>query len=65
MVREFAESLERVVVPEMNLGQVVHSVREALEGAAKVESLAKIGGEIITPDEVVHAVLEGAGKVRA
>jgi len=65
VVRAFAEPLERVVVPEMNLGQVVHTVREALEGGAKVESLAKIGGEIITPDEVVTAVLEGAGKVRA
>ncbi|MEN8151558.1 MAG: 2-oxoacid:acceptor oxidoreductase subunit alpha [Planctomycetota bacterium] len=65
VVREFAGPLDRVVVPEMNLGQVVHNVREALEGDAKVERLGKIGGEIITPAEVVHAVLEGATPVRA
>jgi len=64
-VREFAEPLDRVLVPEMNLGQVVHTVREALDGAAKVELISKIGGEIITPFEVVTAVLEGAAPVRA
>jgi 2-oxoglutarate ferredoxin oxidoreductase subunit alpha len=64
IVRDFAAPLERVVVPEMNLGQVCHNVREALEGAAKVERVSKIGGEIITPDEVVRAVLEGAEPVR-
>jgi len=58
VIREFAEPLERVIVPEMNLGQIVHDVRECLEGAAKVERVSKIGGEIITPDEVVHAVRE-------
>jgi 2-oxoglutarate ferredoxin oxidoreductase subunit alpha len=64
-VREFATGLDRVIVPEMNLGQVCHVVREALEGAARVEKLSKIGGEIITPREVVNAVLEGAEAVRA
>jgi 2-oxoglutarate ferredoxin oxidoreductase subunit alpha len=63
-VRAFAEPLERVVVPEMNLGQICHVVRESLEGAAKVERVSKIGGEIITPAEVVRALLEGGEPVR-
>ena len=54
-VRDFASSLDRVVVPELNLGQIYHCVREALEGAATVELLSKIGGELITPEEIVSA----------
>jgi len=63
-VREFAEPLDRVLVPELNLGQICHVVREALDGAAKVEKLSKIGGEILTPGEVATAVLEGGEPVR-
>ncbi len=55
-IRDFAAPLKRVIVPEMNLGQVVHCVREAVEGAAKVEVLARIGGEIIRPDEIAAVV---------
>jgi 2-oxoglutarate ferredoxin oxidoreductase subunit alpha len=63
VVREFAEPLGRVVVPEMNLGQICHVVRESLEGCAKVERVSKIGGEIITPAQVVAAVLTGGERV--
>ncbi len=59
-VRDFASTLERVVVPELNLGQIYHCVREALEGAAAVEPLSKIGGELITPEEIVRAVSASA-----
>ena len=64
VVREFAESLDRVVVPEMNLGQICHVVRESLEGSAVVERVSKIGGEIITPDEICRAVVEHGVPVR-
>jgi 2-oxoglutarate ferredoxin oxidoreductase subunit alpha len=64
-VREFAEGLDRVIVPEMNLGQICHVVREALEGAACVERVGKIGGEILTPDEIARAVVEGGDPVAA
>ena len=63
VVRKFAEPLERLVVPELNLGQVCHVTRESLEGEAVVERVSKIGGEIITPDEIVRAVLEGGARV--
>lgn len=59
VVHQFASSLERVLVPEMNLGQICHTVREASEGAARIEKVSKIGGEIIHPQEIVRAVREG------
>jgi 2-oxoglutarate ferredoxin oxidoreductase subunit alpha len=63
VVQEFAASLERIVVPEMNLGQICHPVREAVEGAAQVERVAKIGGEIIMPQEIAKAVREHGERV--
>jgi len=65
VVQDFAAGLERVVVPEMNLGQVCHVVREALGGGAKVERVYRIGGEMIRPDSVVQAVLEGGLPIAA
>ena len=64
VVAELAAGVERIVVPELNLGQICHSVREAVGGAAAVERVSKIGGEIITPSEIVRAVTEGGRPVR-
>lgn len=55
LVQEFAAPLARIIVPEMNLGQIYHVVREAVEGEAKVELLSSIGGEIVRPSEIVEA----------
>jgi 2-oxoglutarate ferredoxin oxidoreductase subunit alpha len=58
-VREFANGLDRIIVPELNLGQICHVVKEALEGKAAVELVSRIGGEIIPPEEIVKALVEG------
>jgi 2-oxoglutarate ferredoxin oxidoreductase subunit alpha len=63
VVQEFAEGLDRIIVPELNLGQICHVVREVVDGAAKVELVPKIGGEILTPGEIVRAVREGGERV--
>jgi 2-oxoglutarate ferredoxin oxidoreductase subunit alpha len=63
VVQEFAAPLERIVVPELNLGQICHTVREAVDGRAVIERVSKIGGEIITPEEIVTAVREGGERV--
>ncbi len=67
-VRDFAATLDRIIVPEMNLGQIYHTVREAvgdtkgsskddlcspLRSPTRVELVSKIGGEIIRPEEIV------------
>jgi 2-oxoglutarate ferredoxin oxidoreductase subunit alpha len=62
-VRGFVDGLDRVIVPEMNLGQICHVVREAIEGAATVERVARIGGEIIRPGEIVTALVDGGDPV--
>jgi len=62
-VQRFVEGMDRVLVPEMNLGQICHVVREAVEGAAAVERVGRIGGEIIRPEEIVKAMIEGGERV--
>jgi len=62
-VQDFAEGLDRIVVPELNLGQICHLVREAVNGTAKIELVPKIGGEILTPDEIIQAVKHGGESV--
>ncbi|MFC1706023.1 2-oxoacid:acceptor oxidoreductase subunit alpha [Planctomycetota bacterium] len=58
-VREFAAPLDRIVVPELNLGQICHCVRESIDGQARVERVSRIGGEILPPVEIVRAVTDG------
>ncbi len=50
------KQVKGILVPEMNLGQVYHPVREAVGGKCRVAPLPKIGGAIHTPAEIVEGV---------
>ena len=54
-VEELAESVERIVVPEMNLGQLVLEV-ERVAGRKKVVRVNRANGEMVTPDMILSAV---------
>jgi 2-oxoglutarate ferredoxin oxidoreductase subunit alpha len=53
-VEELADSVERIIVPEMNLGQLALEV-ERLAGRRKVVRVNRADGEMITPDMIVSA----------
>jgi 2-oxoglutarate ferredoxin oxidoreductase subunit alpha len=53
---ELGKQVKGILVPEMNLGQIYHPVREAVHGKCQVAPLSKIGGAIHTPAEIVEAV---------
>ena len=58
-IGRLAESAERIIVPEMNLGQISREVQRAACNA-EVIPLNKIGGgELITPEELLAKILEG------
>jgi 2-oxoglutarate ferredoxin oxidoreductase subunit alpha len=60
-VRRLAENAERIIVPEMNLGQVGCEVQRVACNS-EVIPLNKIGGgELITPEEVFAKILERVG----
>ncbi|HID16605.1 MAG TPA: 2-oxoacid:acceptor oxidoreductase subunit alpha, partial [Candidatus Atribacteria bacterium] len=55
IIEEIAEKVEAIIVPELNLGQLIREVKRAVKGKCKVISLTKIGGgELITPIEILE-----------
>jgi 2-oxoglutarate ferredoxin oxidoreductase subunit alpha len=58
-VKRLAETAEKIIVPEMNLGQVAREVQR-VACKSEVIQLNKIGGgELITPEEICSKIVEG------
>ena len=58
-VAKLAKSAEKIIVPEMNLGQIYHEVQR-VACKSEVVPLNKIGGgELITPEELFAKISEG------
>ena len=55
VVEELADSVERIIVPEMNLGQLALEV-ERVAGRKKVVRVNRANGEMVTPDMILSAV---------
>jgi len=58
-VKRLAESAERIIVPEMNLGQISREVQRVACNAAVIPMNKIGGGELITPEELLTKILEG------
>jgi 2-oxoglutarate ferredoxin oxidoreductase subunit alpha len=54
-VEELADAVERIIVPEMNLGQFALEV-ERVAGRKKVVRVNRANGEMLTPDLILSAV---------
>jgi 2-oxoglutarate ferredoxin oxidoreductase subunit alpha len=52
LVTKLAKDVDKIIVPEMNLGQIVHPVRELACKHCEVVSAPKIGGEMHLPMEL-------------
>jgi 2-oxoglutarate ferredoxin oxidoreductase subunit alpha len=58
-VKRLSQSAKKIIVPEMNLGQIGREVQRVACGS-EVIPLNKIGGgELITPEEVLARILQG------
>jgi 2-oxoglutarate ferredoxin oxidoreductase subunit alpha len=58
-VRALSEAVKAIVVPELNLGQMCLEVERVAAEPCKVVPLNKVGGGlVITPDEVLRALLK-------
>jgi len=57
-VEKLAKKVDKIIVPEMNLGQMFHPVREVACKHCEVVSAPKIGGEMHLPMEL-YKYLEG------
>jgi len=61
VVEELAGHAKRIIVAEMNLGQIALEV-ERVAGRAKVERLGKVNSELFYPEEVYKAIVGGADR---
>jgi 2-oxoglutarate ferredoxin oxidoreductase subunit alpha len=59
-IRELAGRVKAFVVPELNLGQMVHEVARAAEGKAKVVPVSHAGGSVHNPEVILNAIVEAA-----
>jgi 2-oxoglutarate ferredoxin oxidoreductase subunit alpha len=55
-VAALARRVRAILVPEMNLGQLVGEVERAAGNACRVVPLGKVGGDLFTPDEIAEAL---------
>ena len=60
-VKEVAKTADKLIMVEMNLGQLVNEVKRVAEGDAKVSLMGKIGGEIHKPFEILSFIKEIQG----
>jgi len=57
-LRRLSASAKKIIVPEMNLGQLALEVERAIHGKAEVIKLGKVTGELFHPDEIYQALKE-------
>lgn len=57
-VTQLAKTASTILVPEMNMGQVIKEVSRVAAGDAKTVSLPKLGGLLHTPTEILGAIEE-------
>lgn len=62
VIRRYSSMAELVLIPEMNLGQLIYDVERAVGGVAPVVSVNKVGGGIpIYPSEIVSEIIKRLG----
>ncbi len=60
VVRKMAEKVDVIIVPELNLGQVILEVERVACGKARVTGINRVDGEPITPAEILAHIREVA-----
>ncbi|MBS1249290.1 MAG: 2-oxoglutarate oxidoreductase subunit KorA [Chloroflexi bacterium] len=62
-VRQMAKNVRALVVPELNMGQIVREVERCAAGQAEVVGVNRPGGDILEPHDVLNAIRRAAGHV--
>ena len=57
-VEKVLQTSKILIVPEMNMGQISREVKRVNRGVAKVITLSKVDGTIITPPEILNRIQE-------
>ena len=57
-VEKILQTSKILIVPEMNMGQISREVKRVNRGVAKVITINKVDGTIITPPEILNRIME-------
>ena len=57
-VEKVLQTSKILLVPEMNMGQISREVKRVSRDMAKVFTLNKVDGTIITPEEILSRIME-------
>jgi 2-oxoglutarate ferredoxin oxidoreductase subunit alpha len=57
-VEKILQTSSTLIIPEMNMGQISREVKRVNRDKAKVFTLNKVDGTIITPEEILNRILE-------
>ena len=52
IIKDLAGTVDKIIVPEMNMGQILHPIQENVNGQCTVVSAPKVGGEMHLPSEI-------------
>lgn len=56
-IAQFAKTVDHILVPELNLGQLSREVERVVKSSAEIVTLGKIGGgRMIEPDEILQSM---------
>jgi len=59
-IRELSKQVKKIIVAEMNLGQLVLEVERSARGESEIDGLFLASGELITPEAIYNKVREAA-----
>ncbi len=57
-IRELCSSCKKVIVAELNMGQIVHEAKKVIPGNVEVHTVQRYDGEIITPEQLLAKIEE-------
>ena len=57
-VAQLADQAKAIIVPEMNLGQMVYEVERVVKGTCIVDHIGRVDGDPITPSQIMDKVQE-------
>ena len=57
-IREYCSRCKKVIVAELNMGQVINEIEKALPEEVEVHALQRYDGEILTPTELLEKLEE-------
>ncbi len=57
-IKEISKKVDKILVPELNLGQYCLEVERIVSGQSTIYSLCKVTGEAITPEEILTKIRE-------